>query len=278
MKKTLFITSALAVLAATPAMAVTDTLYGNEGDANASNNYTAQTYDESCTVGVTGVSEPNQTALTQATYEARVYSCAAGQNLKAASSWAENYISNAAGACETTAQNYYSVGFNNHTYTDTDYNTPFGKTACPSPYTATLSTGSTAVTDCYRACTAADTVQGADSIADGVTSFAGYVFANAQGTDDGVNTCAPASASDCATGYTFVAADAQDNTYGKAYCKANTLNISWQDEDGNQLAAGTCTYDGTLTTPADEPTKTGYTFKGWKFVTTAAQPAIVSNN
>ena len=46
---------------------------------------------------------------------------------------------------------------------------------------------------------------------------------------------------------------------------ANTININWYiDEDAQTaLTTNTCTYDGIITLPT-EPTKTGYTFSGWK--------------
>ena len=43
---------------------------------------------------------------------------------------------------------------------------------------------------------------------------------------------------------------------------ANTININWYNGD-NVVSTNTCTYDGTITLPT-EPTKTGYTFAGWR--------------
>ena len=43
---------------------------------------------------------------------------------------------------------------------------------------------------------------------------------------------------------------------------ANTININWYNGD-NVVSTNTCTYDGTITLPT-QPTKTGYTFAGWK--------------
>ncbi len=46
---------------------------------------------------------------------------------------------------------------------------------------------------------------------------------------------------------------------------ANTININWFADESALLPMqmNTCTYDGTITLPT-EPTKTGYTFAGWK--------------
>ena len=48
---------------------------------------------------------------------------------------------------------------------------------------------------------------------------------------------------------------------------ANTIDLHWYNgatELTVPSASQSCTYDGTLTPPATIPTKTGYTFKGWK--------------
>jgi len=47
----------------------------------------------------------------------------------------------------------------------------------------------------------------------------------------------------------------------------NTINLSWYNEDEKltvQQSAQSCVYDGTLSIPATPPTRTGYTFAGWK--------------
>ena len=43
---------------------------------------------------------------------------------------------------------------------------------------------------------------------------------------------------------------------------ANTVGVTFYNGD-TQYSTGQCTYDGTLTLPADDPEKTGYTFNGW---------------
>ncbi len=63
------------------------------------------------------------------------------------------------------------------------------------------------------------------------------------------------------------------NTYSgtsnlQANWEANQIGLYWYS-DGNQItdiqsAATTCDYDGGLTVPSNPPTKTGYTFNGWK--------------
>ena len=48
---------------------------------------------------------------------------------------------------------------------------------------------------------------------------------------------------------------------------ANTIALHWYNDDTELTvpsASQSCVYDGTLTPPATIPTKTGYTFKGWR--------------
>ena len=48
---------------------------------------------------------------------------------------------------------------------------------------------------------------------------------------------------------------------------ANTINLEWYNEDTKltvPTTSNTCRYDGGITLPSTNPTKTGYTFKGWK--------------
>ena len=62
------------------------------------------------------------------------------------------------------------------------------------------------------------------------------------------------------------------NTYSgtsnlQANWQANPININWYNGDtllDVQDAADGCNYDGALTVPSNVPTKTGYTFNGWK--------------
>ena len=49
--------------------------------------------------------------------------------------------------------------------------------------------------------------------------------------------------------------------------QANTIQLHWYNGDDELTVASasqSCIYDGTLTPPATIPTKTGYTFKGWR--------------
>lgn len=52
----------------------------------------------------------------------------------------------------------------------------------------------------------------------------------------------------------------------KANWEANTINLAWYNDDdlmSVQNTANTCSYDGGITLPSSNPTKTGYTFTGW---------------
>ena len=49
--------------------------------------------------------------------------------------------------------------------------------------------------------------------------------------------------------------------------QANTIALHWYSDDTELTVPAesqSCTYDGTLTPPSTIPTKTGYTFKGWR--------------
>ena len=54
----------------------------------------------------------------------------------------------------------------------------------------------------------------------------------------------------------------------QANWQANTIQLHWYNGDTEiqnvASASQSCVYDGTLTPPATIPTKTGYTFKGWR--------------
>jgi len=57
--------------------------------------------------------------------------------------------------------------------------------------------------------------------------------------------------------------------------QANTVGVTFYNGD-TQFDTASCTYDGTLTLPETDPTKTGYTFAGWKVRRAAAAPEPVS--
>ena len=59
--------------------------------------------------------------------------------------------------------------------------------------------------------------------------------------------------------------------------QANTIQLKWYNGDQQlnvQSAANNCTYDSGLTIPSTAPTKTGYTFAGWK-IKAASNPCFV---
>ena len=47
---------------------------------------------------------------------------------------------------------------------------------------------------------------------------------------------------------------------------ADTINLHWLNEDGSTYQNSTCVIDSDLILPSTPPTKYGYTFTGWKFV------------
>ena len=57
------------------------------------------------------------------------------------------------------------------------------------------------------------------------------------------------------------------NTNLQADWAPNTINLTWYNENEKltvQSSAQSCVYDGTLTIPSTQPTRTGYTFAGWE--------------
>ena len=56
----------------------------------------------------------------------------------------------------------------------------------------------------------------------------------------------------------------------RANYESNQLNLTWYDENNNQLTTNTCSYGGSINLPAP-PEKRGYTFKGWKVVTCVSE-------
>ena len=50
-----------------------------------------------------------------------------------------------------------------------------------------------------------------------------------------------------------------------SYCTNNTINIDWNPDNNGEHIKNMCTYEGSITVPAD-PVKPGYTFTGWKLV------------
>ena len=57
------------------------------------------------------------------------------------------------------------------------------------------------------------------------------------------------------------------NSNLQADWQPNTINLRWYNENERltvQSSAQSCVYDGTLTIPSTQPTRTGYTFAGWE--------------
>lgn len=67
------------------------------------------------------------------------------------------------------------------------------------------------------------------------------------------------------SGESVTAWDTDSDLQCNATWSANTINIKWTS-DGAQHDVNQCRYGGDITIPTTTPTKTGYTFKGWKLV------------
>ena len=62
---------------------------------------------------------------------------------------------------------------------------------------------------------------------------------------------------------------------------ANTINLEWYNEDTKltvPTTSNTCTYDGGITLPSTNPTKTGYTFRGWQVRAAQCLPSDFNYN
>ena len=51
---------------------------------------------------------------------------------------------------------------------------------------------------------------------------------------------------------------------------ANTINLNFYSDENTVYSTGTCTYDGGIELPSEDPTRTGYTFDGWQVRRAAA--------
>ena len=59
--------------------------------------------------------------------------------------------------------------------------------------------------------------------------------------------------------------------------ESNNVQLIWHDNHTIiQTAQNTCSYDGTLTIPANEPQRTGYTFAGWHVMPTIDASTLTS--
>ena len=85
--------------------------------------------------------------------------------------------------------------------------------------------------------------------------------------------CASGCATNCALSLrhngvqnlAFRAAVMNSLPVSSATCAANTINIDWNPDNNGEHIKNMCTYEGSITVPAD-PVKPGYTFTGWKLV------------
>ena len=62
---------------------------------------------------------------------------------------------------------------------------------------------------------------------------------------------------------------------------ANTINLEWYNEDTKltvPTTSNTCRYDGGITLPSTNPTKTGYTFRGWQVRVAQCLPSDFNYN
>ena len=104
-----------------------------------------------------------------------------------------------------------------------------------------------------------------------VTSAPWVFFVGFGSADDCASNCTGA----CAAGLWYFAVSnlafraavvgSLDLVESGGICAANTINIDWNPDNNGAHIKNMCTYDGSITVPAD-PVKPGYTFTGWKLV------------
>ena len=103
-----------------------------------------------------------------------------------------------------------------------------------------------------------------------IVTSAPWVFDSGLGwADDCAYGCAGRCAHNLRTDYVddlaFRAAVMNNLPALPATCAANTINIDWNPDNNGEHIKNMCTYEGSITVPAD-PVKPGYTFMGWKLV------------
>lgn len=179
MKTKLILTSMLAIIVATPAIAAV-------GDTNFEIN---QSDVSSCAIDVLGVDE--NTANAEAAWQALTYSCPAGTYLPDGDTWdTDNQYTN--NNCATCPTGSYCAGSGSTPFTYSE-SADQGITACPSGY-PNSSAHSSAESSCYRTCAASDVAH----LKSGGTVSGRYYSGNN-------NQCEPADAQQCAGGYHYVA-------------------------------------------------------------------------
>lgn len=179
MKTKLILTSMLAIIVATPAIAAV-------GDTNFETN---QSGVSSCAIDVLGVDE--NTANAEAAWQALTYSCPAGTYLPDGDTWdTDNQYTN--NNCATCPTGSYCAGSGSTPFTYSE-SADQGITACPSGY-PNSSAHSSAESSCYRTCAASDVAH----LKSGGTVSGRYYSGNN-------NQCEPADAQQCAGGYHYVA-------------------------------------------------------------------------
>ena len=95
---------------------------------------------------------------------------------------------------------------------------------------------------------------------------------------DANNHIEPGSANDCVES-TLGTATGPANL--EADWTANTINLEWYNEDTKltvPTTSNTCRYDGQITLPSTNPTKTGYTFRGWQVRVAQCLPSDFNYN
>ena len=111
------------------------------------------------------------------------------------------------------------------------------------------------------------TPTGSDKV---MVTSAPWVFSGDRGSADGcasncTYTCVRPLRDVDVSSLAFRAAVMNSLPVSSATCAANTINIDWNPDNNGAHTINQCTYEGSITVPAD-PVKPGYTFTGWKLV------------
>ena len=103
-----------------------------------------------------------------------------------------------------------------------------------------------------------------------IVTSAPWVFRNGLGSAHNcaaycANYCAGDLRDDFVVSLALRAAAVGNIPASPATCAANTINIDWNPDNNGAHTINQCTYEGSITVPAD-PVKPGYTFMGWKLL------------
>ena len=97
----------------------------------------------------------------------------------------------------------------------------------------------------------------------------GYVY-DVETSNDCLSSCADICAMSVRNNYTS-RAEIFGSLGDTRQCTPNTINLTWYSVGDTVYETNQCTYDQPITLPATNPTRTGYTFAGWRLRTSQGE-------